>query len=161
MPDRTSEERYLATVAELQMLARNAPHIKLADILEIASMPVEELRRRAIRQRDWAGHWSHCLDGLDVWQLPGAAPDGCWMPREVRSVVEQLLTRTRGVKELPGGRNSQHVLKAEGERPDATDRENCANASPDGGPMGAGQAAAAAPADGVALPRADQQENTR
>jgi hypothetical protein len=47
--------------------------------------------------------------------------------------------------ELLEGRNSQHVLKAEGESPDATDRENCANASPDGGPMGAGQAAAAAP----------------
>jgi hypothetical protein len=46
------------------------------------------------------------------------------------------------------GRNSQHVLKAEGESPEATDRENCVNASPDGGPMGVGQAAAAAPAGG-------------
>ncbi len=50
---------------------------------------------------------------------------------------------------LHQGRNSQHVLKAEGESPDATDRENCANASPDGGPMGVGQAAAAAPGGGV------------
>lgn len=46
------------------------------------------------------------------------------------------------------GRTSQHVLKAKGASPDATDRETCANASPDGGPMGAGQAAAAAPAGG-------------
>jgi hypothetical protein len=40
---------------------------------------------------------------------------------------------------------SQHVLKAEGASPDATDRDAPAHASPVGGPMGAGQAAAAAP----------------
>jgi hypothetical protein len=90
----TPEESYRATVHELLALANNAPHVTQADVLEIASMPVEELRRRAIRQRDWAGHWSRCLDGLGVWKLPGAAPDGCWMPREVRSVVEQLLRKT-------------------------------------------------------------------
>lgn len=90
----TPEQSYLATVAELQALAKNAPHVTQADILEIASMPADELRRRAIRQRDWAGHWSHCLDGLGVSMMSGAAPDGCWMPREVRSVVEQLLRRT-------------------------------------------------------------------
>ncbi len=53
--------------------------------------------------------------------------------------------------EIHQARNSQHVLKAEGASPDATDRENCANASPDGGPMGAGQAAAAAPNDASTL----------
>lgn len=45
-------------------------------------------------------------------------------------------------------RGSQHVLKAEAgceSRPDATDRETPANASPVGGPMGAGQPAAAGP----------------
>jgi hypothetical protein len=95
----TPEEIYLATVAELQALAKNARHVTQADILEIASMPADELRRRAIRHRDWACHWSHCLDGLGVWKTPGAAPDGCWMPREVRSVVEQLLRRPQqGVK---------------------------------------------------------------
>jgi hypothetical protein len=91
----TPEQSYLATVAELQTLATRAPHVTQSDVLEIASMPAEELRRRAIRQRDWAGHWAHCLDGLGVDMLPGAAPDGCWMPREVRSVVEQLLQKTR------------------------------------------------------------------
>lgn len=43
------------------------------------------------------------------------------------------------------GRESQHVLKAEAEWPDATDRDNSANVSPVGGPRGKGQAAAAAP----------------
>ncbi len=47
--------------------------------------------------------------------------------------------------EYPEGRTSQQVLKAEGDGPDATDRNCSANASPDGGPMGAGQPAAAGP----------------
>lgn len=46
---------------------------------------------------------------------------------------------------IPPARDSQHVLKAEAARPDATDRENPANASPVGGPMGARQPAAAGP----------------
>lgn len=44
------------------------------------------------------------------------------------------------------GRNSQQVLKATAARPDATDRERAVNTSPAGGPMGAGQLAAASPA---------------
>lgn len=40
---------------------------------------------------------------------------------------------------------SQQVLKAEAPAPDATDRENQASTSPVGGPMGAGQPAAAGP----------------
>lgn len=46
----------------------------------------------------------------------------------------------------PQGGDSQHVLKAEAARPDATDREPPAISSPVGGPMGAGQPAAADPA---------------
>jgi hypothetical protein len=49
-------------------------------------------------------------------------------------------------KEYTEGRDPQHVLKAERASADATDRGDRANASPDGGPMGVGQAAAAAPA---------------
>lgn len=47
---------------------------------------------------------------------------------------------------IPEVPSHQQVLKAEGESPDATDRVAPANTSPVGGPMGAGQAAAAAPA---------------
>lgn len=47
--------------------------------------------------------------------------------------------------DTPRALDSQHVLKATAARPDATDREHPAMASPVGGPMGAGQAAAAAP----------------
>jgi hypothetical protein len=90
----TPEEKYLATVAELQALARNAPHVKQSDILEIASMPVEELRRRALVARDWHGHFAHSLDGIkEIFAMPGSAPNGCWSHREVRSVVQQLVAR--------------------------------------------------------------------
>lgn len=53
----------------------------------------------------------------------------------------------------PESRNSQHVLKAEAARPDATDRENPGMASPDGGPMGVGQPAAADP---IGVPPIDE-----
>ncbi len=45
--------------------------------------------------------------------------------------------------EYPRVRTSQQVLKAEGDGPDATDRDCSANASPLGGAMGAEQPAAA------------------
>jgi hypothetical protein len=44
----------------------------------------------------------------------------------------------------------QHVLKAEAATSDATDRGVPVISSPDGGPMGAGQPAAAGPAEGHA-----------
>lgn len=59
--------------------------------------------------------------------------------------AQQAVATASGVNGLPEARNPQQVLKAEGEGPDATDRGNCATASPDGGPMGAGQPAAAGP----------------
>lgn len=49
-------------------------------------------------------------------------------------------------KEYAKGQHPQQVLKAEPETADATDRGPAANVSPRGGAMGAGQAAAAAPA---------------
>ena len=48
-------------------------------------------------------------------------------------------------QEYTEGQDSQQVLKAEPATADATDRENPADASPVGGPMGAGQPAAAGP----------------
>jgi len=83
-----------ATVRELTKLARAAPNVTEHDILEIASMPVEELRRRHIRQRDWHGHFNRSLDGIpEIRNMPGAAPDGCWSHKEVRAVVTGLLAK--------------------------------------------------------------------
>ena len=56
-----------------------------------------------------------------------------------------VFMKPRDAHEYPRGRTSQQVLKAEGDGPDATDRDCSANASPVGGPMGAGQPAAAGP----------------
>lgn len=67
-------------------------------------------------------------------------------PPPFRDVLLDLARRTR----IPEGLASQHVLKAEAARPDATDREFPANASPGGGSMGAVQPAAAGHVEGVA-----------
>lgn len=66
------------------------------------------------------------------------------MSRYTREIDTQAAVDTRRPG-YPEGRDPQHVLKAEGASSDATDRGNRATASPGGGPMGAGQAAAAAP----------------
>lgn len=90
----TPEETYLATLHELQGIAARCPHVTQQDVLEIAAMPVDDLRRRALIARDWHRHFSHCLDGItEIAAMPGAAPDGCWMPQQLRTVVEQLVAR--------------------------------------------------------------------
>ena len=90
----TPEDRYLATVRDLQELAKRAPHVTQQDVLDIASMPVEELRRRAIVARDWRGHFSHSLDGItEISAMPGSGIDGCRSHKEVRAIVEQLVAR--------------------------------------------------------------------
>lgn len=61
-------------------------------------------------------------------------------------------TATAKAGRMPEGLDSQHVLKAEGASPDATDRDAPATTSPVGGPMGAGQTAAAAPSGDGAAP---------
>jgi hypothetical protein len=73
-------------------------------------------------------------------------------PVPVDGEAEYLSWVPRGQNEYIEGRSPQHVLKAEGASPDATDRGTCANASPGGGPMGAGQAAAAAPVGVLGTP---------
>jgi hypothetical protein len=89
-----------------------------------------------------------CLGPLEVSAAVIESEDG-------GEAIEMLIGQVRkfcadaaaaDVNEILEGRYSQHVLKAEGASPDATDRGNRANASPDGGPMGVGPAAAADPA---------------
>lgn len=86
------ESEYLRCVAELQKMAESAPFVTQRDVLDIASMSREELQRRALRARDWHGHFAHALDGIpEIRNMPGAAPDGCWSHREVRTVVLGLV----------------------------------------------------------------------
>jgi hypothetical protein len=80
-----------------------------------------------------------------------------WL-KEIGIPFARAVEKAHGIgEEYTEGRDPQHVLKAEGESLDATDRGDRANASPGGGPMGVGQAAAAAPAGvdsgGVAPPQ--------
>lgn len=88
-----NQAEYLRIVAELQEMAKRAPHVTQHWVLDVASMDTMEMRRRLIRSYDWQGHFNHSLDGIDaVRNKPGAAPDGCWDHRSVRSMVEQLIT---------------------------------------------------------------------
>lgn len=87
------EKKYLATVAELQAISKNAPHVTQDWILQVASMDVDDMRRRLIRNYDWHASFSHVLDGLkEIRCLPGSAPDGCWEPRSIRGIVDQLVS---------------------------------------------------------------------
>lgn len=93
------EARYLRTVAELQELARSAPHVTHDWVLTVASMDPAEMRRRLIRSNDWHGHFAHSLDGIEaVRNMPGAAPGGCWSHKEVRAVVLGLLRQIEAAK---------------------------------------------------------------
>lgn len=87
-----NEASYLATVRELQQLAKRASRVTQDDILEIASMSIEDLRRRALVARDWHRAFAQCLDGIpEIKAMPGAAFDGVRGPKEIRAVVETLV----------------------------------------------------------------------
>lgn len=86
-------EDYRATVAMLLTHAKRAKNVSHEEVLEIAAMSPDELRRRAVVARDWHRLFSRCLDDLPELQALGAPPDGCWFPRDIRRVVEMLVTQ--------------------------------------------------------------------
>lgn len=87
-----NKEQYLATVNELETLRKKLPHVEHDFMLDVASMPIEELRRRVLVQFDWLGHFHHALDGIkEIRYIPGGGMDGFRAPDEVRRVVEELV----------------------------------------------------------------------
>lgn len=93
------EEIYLRTVAELQELARNAPHVTQEWVLDVASMDPMEMRRRLIRSNDWHGHFAHSLDGIpEIRNIGGGGIDGCRSHKEVRAIVLDLLRQIDQLK---------------------------------------------------------------
>lgn len=87
-----SEFNYLATIAQLQNLAKKAPFVTQDWILEVASMHPDDMRRRLIVNYDWHVRFQKCLDGIkEIKAMPGSAPDGCWDPGHIRGIVEQLV----------------------------------------------------------------------
>ena len=91
-----NEANYRRTVAELQELARRAPHVTQDWILQVASMEPDDMRRRLICSNDWHGHFAHSLDGIpEIANMPGAGIDGCRSHKEVRSIVLGLLAMLR------------------------------------------------------------------
>lgn len=90
-----SRHAYEATIAMLQHHAKPSKEITQEDILEVACMDVNELRRRHLVQRDWHRLFAKCLDGLPELQALGGSPDGCWLPRDIRKVVEALIAKQK------------------------------------------------------------------
>ena len=87
----SNQEKYLATVAELQKLAKDAPYVTQDWILEVASMHPDDMRRRLVRNYDWHVRFQKSLDGIkEIKAMPGCAPDGCWDPSHIRAIAEQL-----------------------------------------------------------------------
>lgn len=62
-----------------------------------------------------------------------------------RAAEKHKATVRKPSSKIPPALDPQHVVKAEAATPDATDRGTPATTSPVGGPMGAGQSAAADP----------------
>lgn len=96
--------------------------------------------RGALFCRQKGGHARSPL----FWSLVDHGSEPGWAP--VMDAASQHMKRAVDrIAELPAP-DSQHVVKAEPARADATDRETPAIASPRGGAKGSGQPAAAGPA---------------
>lgn len=58
------------------------------------------MRRRLIRSYDWAGHFTHSLDGIpEIQHMPGGGLDSCRMHKEVRAIVLGLLEKIKHLEE--------------------------------------------------------------
>lgn len=100
-----------STVAMLLAHSKGATQVSLEEILEIAAMPADELRRRAIVGRDWHRLFAKCLDAIPELQPLGGSPDGCWMPRDIRRVVMRLLNKP-GDARIPTAESTQQDMAA-------------------------------------------------
>lgn len=91
-PASEEERRYRACVAELQELAKKGKYITQDWILKVAAMAPDDMRRRLVVNYEWHRTFAACLDAIPALRaMPGAAPDGCWGPDEIRAVVMKLL----------------------------------------------------------------------
>jgi hypothetical protein len=173
VPDRViAHLRTLPHVAERlssQLAAAiNAPPAHVTACLDGAATAGAIFRRKKDAHIRAPVYWSL----VDHSNANGSAPAPATQPEAAKKTPHEGANRAAsagqshgaGGSESPPGRGTdgapalgaapvfiptqgpQHVLKAEAARPDATDRGAPAYASPVGGPTGAGQAAAAAPA---------------
>ena len=83
---------FSARVSMLLAHAKRGDSVSHDEVLEIAAMDPDELRRRAVVARDWHRAYQQCLDGLPLKAgMHHTVPAGCWFPRDIRMLVEQLL----------------------------------------------------------------------
>lgn len=71
-------------------LLRKLPHVR-ADLRdELANLSPWALQRRVLIQADWLGHYSRCVDGLDLHKISGSGAECARDPRNIRRIVEHL-----------------------------------------------------------------------
>lgn len=107
------------------------------------SLPVKQRKLKAWRTAAECIDWSVPAPSIFERTRPLAAATcrriAKGIVRYVMEAAEPFIVPTKYIE----GWSSQHVLKAEANKPDATDRDTTTNGSPVGGPMGVEQPAAA------------------
>jgi hypothetical protein len=68
-------------------LLQKLKHVDEQFIAEIRTMPLHELQRRVLIQKDWLGSYSKCLDGLGIRNI---GVESAWNPTDIRRAVESL-----------------------------------------------------------------------
>lgn len=67
-------------------LLEKLPHVGHDFAEEVLALPLHELQRRVLIQKDWLAHYSTCLDGLDLKIGVESSRD----PRDIRRIVESM-----------------------------------------------------------------------
>ena len=137
--ERAEQQRIAAEQAEQARVLREQQEALQAQQLA-AQQEIERQQAEAQAQRDEADRQARERLAAEQRRLDEQRAE-LERQQQAQEAARQAIEQAR----ITQGQDSQQVLKAEPETADATDRETPANTSPVGGPMGAGQAAAAAP----------------
>jgi hypothetical protein len=68
-------------------LLRKLKHVDDAFVADVRAMPLHELQRRVLIQKDWLGSYSTCLDGLGIRNI---GVESAWNPTDIRRAVQSL-----------------------------------------------------------------------
>ena len=67
-----------------EVLLKRLPRVAAQFLAEILSLPLYELQRRVLVQKDWLESYSACFDGIGL----SIRADGALLPRDIRRAIE-------------------------------------------------------------------------
>ena len=82
--------RFLSSPEPDPALLQKLKHVDAAFVAEVRTMPLHELQRRILIQKDWLGSYSTCLDGLGL----KVGVESAWNPTDIRRAVESLRNKS-------------------------------------------------------------------